>query len=67
MLDIVPSHDDKLALLIEIEDVDNVQSSGTIARAWRANAPPENQSHDIDEQKSGEEERHDSSQHRKQL
>ncbi len=67
MFGIVAPDDDKLTLLVEIENIDNIQTPGAIARAWRANAPSENQSHDIDKQKSGEEERHDGTQHGEQL
>jgi hypothetical protein len=67
MFGIVAPDDDKLALLVEIENIDNVQTPGAIARAWRANAAAENQSYDIDKQEGGEQERHDGSQHGEQL
>lgn len=67
MLGIVATDDNELTLLVEIENIDNVQTPGAIARTRRADAPPENQSHDIDEQEGGEQERDDGSQSGEQL
>jgi hypothetical protein len=49
MLCIVPSDDDKLAFLVEIENINDVETAGTIACARRANASPKNQSDNVDE------------------
>jgi hypothetical protein len=50
MLCVVPADNDKLAFLIKIEHIDNVESAGTIAGAWRADFFSKNQSENINEQ-----------------
>ena len=65
MLGVVATDDDELALPVEIEHVDHVEATRTLLGPG-ANAAPEQETDDVEDEKRGDQERHDCSQYRKQ-
>jgi ribosomal 30S subunit maturation factor RimM len=67
MLGIVTSHDDELALLVEIKDINDIETARSITGAGRTYAAAENQPEDIDEEQCGEKKRDDCAEDWKKL
>jgi len=57
MLDIVAAHNHELALAVDVEDIDHVQSSRAIAAARRTYAASKQKTENIKHEHRGDEER----------
>jgi hypothetical protein len=67
MLYVVPPHDDELTFAIEIEHVDDVEATRSIARSRRADAAAEQKPENIEDEHRSDEERDERPENREQL
>lgn len=67
MLGVVATDDDKLTLPVQVENIDDIEAPGSLLAAFGAYLAPEQQTKNVQDQKRGDEERHDCSENREQL